>query len=108
MPGIKRFKDEFDHVRHKAYSKAKAQADFRGEGWQLNITDWFYLWRDPKVWSQRGRGKDDLCMTRLDDNGPWSLENIVIVTRLAHLNEKNAKNSGRFGRNQRYKEYDIL
>ena len=96
MPGVKRYSNEFDHVRHKAFSKARAQANHRQEPWLMTIEDWFELWRDPQTWSQRGRSPNSVCMTRLDSSGPWSLANTIIVTRSGHLAEKNMK------------EYDIL
>jgi hypothetical protein len=99
MPGYKKFNNEFDHIRHKAYSKAKSQADYRGEPWLLTIQDWFDLWSDPEVWYRRGRKSDSVCMTRLNQTGPWDVVNTIIVTRKSQLADKNIT--------RKYKNYDI-
>jgi len=75
-----KFKDPFDHERHVAYGKAKAQADFRGEGWELTLDEWFQIW-DRESWSRRGRGSLDLCMVRIDRERPFSFFNVKLVER---------------------------
>ena len=82
-PFLWMYKDPLEHDMHIPFLKAKAQANFRGESWELTFDDWKTLWL--KRWHLRGRKPDDLCMTRNDRNGAWSLENIIIVTRLEFL-----------------------
>lgn len=77
------YKDPLEHEMHLPFLRARAQANFRNEGWTLTIEQWFAIWRDH--WSQRGRGKNSLCLTRKDWTQPWSEDNIEIVTRLEQL-----------------------
>jgi hypothetical protein len=75
--------DEYKHSMYVPWMKAHAQANFRGEEWTLTFEEWFKLW-DGR-WEKRGRGSDDLCMTREDFEGVWSADNIIILTRSDHL-----------------------
>lgn len=75
----------YKHDMYLPWLRAKAQANFREEGWELSFEDYFQLW-DGK-WEQRGRASDQLCMSREDFELPWSLSNCVIVTRNDHLKE---------------------
>ena len=74
------YKDPFDHVRHQAWHKARAQANFRNEGWEITIEQWFELWPMDK-WVLRGRGSNDLCMVRIDRDRPFSVDNVKLITR---------------------------
>jgi len=74
------YPDPFDHDRHRKWHLARAQANHRGEGWELSIEEWFELWT-PDLWSKRGRGTNDLCMVRLDKSLPFRMDNVKIVTR---------------------------
>jgi hypothetical protein len=73
-------KDPFDHVRHNAWLKAKAQAAFRNEPWHLTIEDWFTIWT-PELWQRRGRGTNDVCMVRIDTDLGFTVDNVKIVER---------------------------
>ena len=79
-PRYWKYHDYFDHVRHNAYLKAKAQAAYRNEPWHLTINDWFAVWT-PELWARRGRRSEDVCMVRKNTDLPFSLDNVLIVTR---------------------------
>ncbi len=75
-----------DPIRHKQYRvwlQQRNQANFREEGWTLEFDDWLEIWGE--LWFQRGRNKDDYCMTRDDCEKPWSKENAIVVTRKEHM-----------------------
>lgn len=75
-----------DPLRHEMYHPwqlAKAQANFRGEGWDIDYEDYYKMWKP--FWSQRGRAPDCMCMTRTDYNGDWTLDNVEIITREEHF-----------------------
>lgn len=75
-----------DPEKHKLYTpwmRAKAQANFREEGWTMTFDEFYEMWHP--YWDQRGRQADDLCMSRLDWNQPWSKDNTYIITRQEHL-----------------------
>jgi hypothetical protein len=83
-----------DPVDHKLYidcQRARAQAWYRGETW--NITEWQYieLWREQDRYLNKGRKSENLCLIRRDYEGAWDLSNVEIVTRHEH-NIRSSKN----------------
>lgn len=75
--------DPARHEKYDPYLKAKAQANFRGEGWDMTFDEFEQLWGD--LWYNRGRDADNNCMTRIDWNAPWTFDNCEIITRLEQL-----------------------
>lgn len=73
---------KFKHDMYHPWQMARAQAKYRNELWELEFEDYYLLWRDH--WEQRGRGPDDMCMTRRDPDLPWSRDNICIILRSDH------------------------
>lgn len=74
-----------DPVRHQQYiawARAKAQAAFRNERWELSFDDWVRIW-DGR-WHQRGRTKDTVCLSRRDYDEAWSVKNCEVITRRQH------------------------
>lgn len=67
------------HRRFVAWARARAQAHYRGEIWQLTFEEWEEAWGD--LWSRRGRGRDDLMLGRQDWHAPWRLNNVHVITR---------------------------
>lgn len=82
----RKYQDERLHAMYYAYSKTKAQCNFRNEKFELLPEEYFALWNEH--WEKRGRKNDSYCMTRLDDTKPWNKENAVVVCR----NEQLVKN----------------
>lgn len=80
----RKFKDEVEHAKHWAYLRQKAQANFRQEGWEMTMEEFFEIWRDD-LWTNRGRGVDQYCMVRVDVEKPWSMDNCIIITRYQQL-----------------------
>lgn len=80
VPARWTYKDPFDHERHTPWLRAKAQAKYQGEEWNLSFEDYCYFWTE-QAWSLRGRGPTDLVMIRLDTDKGWSVENCRITTR---------------------------
>lgn len=80
-----------DHYKHQMYhpwQAARAQAKFRDEEWALTFDDYFQAWNG--LWDQKGRLSDDLCMTRIDYEGAWSPDNIMIISRREHCQKQKA------------------
>ena len=77
-------KDPDVHKKFDPWHKARSQAHYRGEEWLLTFEEFQILWTDD-LWAQRGRASDNLAMTRQDPEGPWSLDNCMIVTRKRQL-----------------------
>lgn len=80
----RKFKDEVEHAKHWAFLRQKAQANFRQEGWDMTMEEFFEMWRDD-LWANRGRGADKYCMVRVDVEKPWSLDNCIIILRYQQL-----------------------
>jgi hypothetical protein len=71
--------------KHRAWSRAKAQANFRKEEWLLEEQYWMNdLWPE-HLWKRRGRSSDGLGITRWDREKAWTPENTFIVTRRGHV-----------------------
>ena len=75
--------DESKHEMYTPWMRAKAQANFRNEGWDMSFEEYHAMWEP--FWSQRGRGADDVCMSRKDYGKPWTVDNCMIVSRREHL-----------------------
>ena len=81
---VTRGHDEATRHRYYAFVKHRSQAHYRNESYELTFEDWLELW--PRhLWTQRGRGADDLCLTRWDFNGEWSRVNVKVCTRREHF-----------------------
>jgi hypothetical protein len=79
-----------DHTS-KAYfygQQRKNAKCHRGIVWAMTFEEWCKLWDNSGKWDQRGRGKDKFCMARIADSGPYSAENVEIIT-----NSRNASDS---------------
>ena len=62
-----------------AYSTAKSKAKQRGIAWEFTFESWMECWGDQ--FTQRGEGGDALCMARHGDTGPYSPDNVAIITQ---------------------------
>jgi hypothetical protein len=69
-------------ARRGAWLRQRAQARYRSEPWALRFEDFEHMWAGQ--WHLRGRGVDNVCMSRVDRDQPWCVENCRIITRLAH------------------------
>jgi hypothetical protein len=74
--------------------RARAQANFRKEGWTMTFEEFEQMWNQDGSWEQRGRRADDLLMTRLDSGMPWSFENCYIEVRRIHLQQHGRMQQG--------------
>lgn len=57
-----------------AYHKQGRTAKARGIGWEITYEEWLVWWGDDLP--RRGKRRDDLCMCREGDAGPYRLDNI--------------------------------
>jgi hypothetical protein len=81
---------QYEHSPHlhrlrRAFIVARCQANYRNEGWELTWDDWQYLWLTKDRYLRKGRGADDLGLSRLDYSSSWCMDNVQIETRKDHL-----------------------
>lgn len=48
--------------------------------WEMTFAEWWGVWELSGKWDQRGRGVDRYCMARIADDGPYSIDNVEIIT----------------------------
>lgn len=89
-PKLWHYRDPIKHQLHTWSMRARAQAMYRGEEWQLTDDEYIDLWLRDDRYQNRGRGLDHLCMTRRDPEGAWSLDNVEIITRDQHFRQCHA------------------
>lgn len=83
------YNDPIKDPLHCKFLRAKAQARYRGEDWDLTSEQYINFWLEDENYLNMGRGRDDLVFTRIDLYGPWSKDNCAITT-------KNKANKSRF------------
>jgi hypothetical protein len=74
--------DPIRHLMYHNWHRARAQANFRREGWEFPFEDWVEAWQGR--FDERGRTRDSICLTRRNIDQPWSLENTQLLTRGEH------------------------
>lgn len=83
--------DMLTHEMYYAWLKHRSQANYRKEAYQLSWEDWLDLWANPVDFQNRGRKPEDLTLTRIDDDGAWARDNVVVMTRLEQLRKAMAR-----------------
>lgn len=87
--------DELEHRKYRAFIQHRNQSNYRNEPWDLTFEQYKEIWAEH--WFNRGRTKDCYCLTRIDYDLPWTLDNVEVVTRQAH----NRRQIAQVGRNRR-------
>lgn len=82
-PHLWKVQGEIPHQQYISWQRARAQANFRGEIWLLTFEQYQQIWQP--YWSMKGRGKNDMCLTREDPTGAWEPSNVTVMHRLDHL-----------------------
>ena len=67
------------------YLRAKAQAKFRMEPWDLTWDYWWALWTKSGQWLNRSNVKSGYCMSMTDRELGWVQNNVEIITRGEHF-----------------------
>jgi len=74
--------DPHHHKMYVAFGYHRVSARLRKQVWDLPWETWRDMWLPN--WHSRGRGAQDLCMARIDMDGPWTASNVEIITRREH------------------------
>lgn len=83
-----------DGVMH-IYYQQKKNAYSRDIQWDFNLWTWYVVWRDSGKLKLRGRKRGQYVMSRYNDIGPYSKENVEIVTSTANIIEVRSRETGK-------------
>jgi hypothetical protein len=61
------------------YFDWKSSCKKRGYEIQLTLQEWLNIWINSGRWNERGRGRHDSCMGRIDVEKGYSVENVSII-----------------------------
>jgi hypothetical protein len=64
------------HKWHRLFQQAKNQAQWRKEIWLLDFEEWLTIFGDDIY--NRGHGKDQSYMSRIDLDKAWQLDNCIV------------------------------
>jgi hypothetical protein len=78
--------------KYYSYLKHRSQARHRGEDYHLTSDEWMKIWEDDEQWFRRGRHSESICLGRLDWDQGWQLDNVELMTRQQHFENKKAWN----------------
>ena len=89
-----RFKDPDLKSLRLSFIRAKSQAKYRNQTWDIDFDDYLDLWRVGDKYRKPGRCKNDFHMTRKDIQQGWSVANVQILNRSEHLRARMLKQNG--------------
>ncbi|CAB4153583.1 hypothetical protein UFOVP635_10 [uncultured Caudovirales phage] len=81
---LRKNKDEEIHKKFMPWHRARAQANYRNEEWNISFEEWCMLWPE-ELWRQRGRASQEYALSRIDPKQPWNTSNAVVAPRREHL-----------------------
>jgi hypothetical protein len=75
-----------ERIARRKFTVHKYGAKQRGIGFEFTFGEWWGIWLSSGHWGERGCRKDQYCMARNGDTGPYAVGNVRIIT-----NEENRK-----------------
>ncbi len=70
-----------------AYTQQVGNARMRGIEWRFTFGTWWAVWLASGQWDKRGRTTGNYVMSRFGDVGPYSPDNVKIVTNTENICE---------------------
>jgi hypothetical protein len=83
MPRIK----QLDYKLRHQYACQKSKAKHRGIEFHLTYDEWLQLWISSGHLQDRGCHKGSYVMSRLKDQGPYAIGNVIIQSKYANDTE---------------------
>lgn len=74
-------------VARQKYHTHKAGAKSRNIDFLFTFKEWLSFWIDSGKWEQRGNKAGQYCMSRFNDTGPYSKENVFIQLSAKNTSE---------------------
>lgn len=62
------------------FTRQKANAKQRNIAWELSFEQWWSIWEKSGKWEKRGTSAKSYCMARINDEGPYAVDNVKITT----------------------------
>lgn len=62
----------------KQFNDQKSNAKIRNVEWKLSYEEWLSIWQSSGNLEHRGKGKGKYVMSRVGDQGPYSVDNVFI------------------------------
>jgi len=62
----------------KNYNDQKSNARIRGIEWNITFEEWMKVWESSGHLEERGKGLGKYVMSRIRDQGPYSVDNVFI------------------------------
>ena len=81
-------------VARKKYSRHKAQSKYRGIPFLFQFEEWYHWWlqhgvdKNSETFSKQDKLR--LCMCRVNDEGPYSADNVYCDTHVENVRESRA------------------
>jgi hypothetical protein len=69
---------KIDHVERHKYACHKSKAKARGIPFNLTYEQWWNIWQSSGKWDERGPGLNQYVMSRINDQGGYELNNVII------------------------------
>lgn len=66
----------------QAFSAQRNNSKERGIDFEMTFDEWWTIWEP--YFHMRGRGKNELCMARNGDAGPYKVGNVYLATHLGN------------------------
>lgn len=96
---VKALNDKHNARLINKYKTQQCDAKRRRIEWNFTFETWSKVWKESGHLEQRGTKKDEYCMCRYEDRGPYSPENVYITT-----NSQNVKDMFLFRELEKLKE----
>lgn len=75
-----------DMIKNRYWTQ-KACAKRRGIKFNLTFEEWWNIWEKSGKWKQRGCKKGQYVMSRINDSGPYDIDNVFIQQHSDNISE---------------------
>lgn len=85
---VHKAKDPVVQKLKRSYNCAKNQAVYRGQQWSISFEEYVELWTNNQAYLNKGRGKNQTHLSRINPQDDWHINNVQIVIRGEHLRQR--------------------
>jgi hypothetical protein len=80
---------EYGMATRRKYSNHSCGAKRRGIPFEISFPEWMNVWISSGHWNERGRKGHQYVMARYGDTGPYTVDNVTIITFKQNASESN-------------------